>query len=166
MRIPARFIGFLAIFQSILFLVHVFLYETWTFSAAGNNLPSTPLLKIVVGALSVSFLAASVLAFRHTNPMLRVFYRIAAVWLGLVSFLFFAAALSWIVFGIALLAGWHADLHRVVEVLFRAALLSGIFGVLNASLTRVRRITVRLENLPEAGAGAKLRSSATCIWGT
>ena len=57
MRIPARFIGFLAIFQFILFLVHVFLYETWTFSAAVNDLPSTPLLKIVVGALSVSFLA-------------------------------------------------------------------------------------------------------------
>src|SRR6266446_1214861 len=154
MRIPVRFIGFLAIFQSILFLVHVFLYETWTFSA-GENLPATPLLKIVLGALSVSFLAASVLAFRHTNPVLRVFYRIAAVWLGLVSFLFFAAALSWIVFGIALLAGWHADFHRIVEVLFGAALLSGFFGVLNASLTRVRRITVRLENLPEAWRGRK-----------
>src|SRR5712692_2286973 len=126
MRIPARFIGFLAIFQSILFLVHVFLYETWTFSTAGNNLPSTPLLKI--------FLAASVLAFRHTNAVLRVFYRIAAVWLGLVSFLFFAAALSWIILGIALVAGWHPDFHRVVEVVFGAALLSGSFGVLNASL--------------------------------
>src|SRR5216684_6756684 len=155
MRIPARFIGFLAIFQSILFLVHVFLYETWTFSTAGNDLPSTPLLKIVLAALSVSFLAASVLAFRHTNAVLRVFYRIAAVWLGLVSFLFFAAALSWIVFGIALVAGWHADFHRIVEVLFGAALLSGFFGILNASLTRVRRITVRLENLPEAWRGRK-----------
>src|SRR6266850_463807 len=135
MRIPARFIGFLAIFQSILFLVHVFLYETWTFSTAGNDLPSTPLLKIVLAALSVSFLAASILAFRHTNPVLRVFYRIAAVWLGLVSFLFFAAVLSWIVFGIALVGGF--------------------FGVFNASLTRVRRITVRLENLPEAWRGRK-----------
>src|SRR6267142_2726460 len=155
MRIPARFIGFLAIFQSILFLVHVFLYETWTFSTAGKDLPSTSLLKIVLAALSVSFLAASVLAFRHTNPVLRVFYRISAVWLGLVSFLFFAAVLSWIVFGIALVAGWHPDFHRVVEVLFGAALLSSFFGVFNASLTRVRRITVRLENLPEAWRGRK-----------
>ena len=155
MRIPARFIGFLAIFQFILFLVHVFLYETWSFSAAGNNLSSTPLLRIVVGAVSMSFLAASVLAFRHTNAVLRLFYRIAAVWLGLVSFLFFAAALSWIVIGGALLVGWHADFHRIVEVLFAAALVIGLFGVLNASLTRVRRITVRLENLPEAWRGRK-----------
>src|SRR6267378_5998331 len=155
MRIPMRFIGFLAIFQSILFLVHIFLYGTWMFSAAGRNLPATPLLKIVLGALSVSFLAASVLAFRHTNAVLRVFYRIAAVWLGLVSFLFFAACLSWIVYGIALLAGLHTDFHRIVEVFFGAALLSGFFGILNASLTRVRRITVRLENLPEAWRGRK-----------
>src|SRR5713101_2979024 len=155
MRIRGRFIGFLAIFQSILFLVHVVLFETWTFSTAGENLASTPLLKIVLSALSVSFLAASVLAFRHTNAALRIFYRIAAVWLGLVSFLFFAAALSWIILGITLLAGWHADFHRIVEVLFGAALLSGFFGVLNASLTRVRRITVRLENLPEAWRGRK-----------
>src|ERR1700716_3929175 len=155
MRIPARFIGFLAIFQFILFLVHVFLYETWRFSGAGNHLSSTPLLKIVVGALSMSFLAASVLAFRHTNAVLRGFYRISAVWLGLVSFLFFAAALSWIVFGIARVAGWPADFHRIVEVLFGGALLSGFFGVLNASLTRVRRITVRLDNLPESWRGRK-----------
>jgi predicted MPP superfamily phosphohydrolase len=155
MRIPGRFIGFLAIFQSILFLVHVFLYETWTFSVAGKDLPSNSLLKIVLAALSVSFLAASVLAFRHTNSVLRVFYRIAAVWLGLVSFLFFAAVLSWMVFGIALLAGWHPDFHRVAEMLFGTALLGGFFGVLNASLTRVRRITVRLENLPAAWRGRK-----------
>lgn len=155
MRIPARFIGFLAVFQSVLFLVHVFLYETWTFSTVQTDLPSNSLLKIVLAALSVSFLAASVLAFRHTNAVLRVFYRISAVWLGLVSFLFFAAALSWIVYGIALLAGWHADFHGIVRVLFGVALLGGLFGVLNASLTRVRRIRVRLENLPEAWRGRK-----------
>jgi predicted MPP superfamily phosphohydrolase len=155
MRIPARFIGFLAVFQSILFLIHVFLYETWTFSTAQTDLPSNSLLKIVLAALSVSFLAASVLAFRHTNAVLRVFYRISAVWLGLVSFLFFAAVLSWIVYGIALVAGWHADFHGIVKVLFGVALLSGLFGVLNASLTRVRRITVRLENLPAAWRGRK-----------
>jgi uncharacterized protein len=155
MRIPARFIGFLAVFQSILFLVHVFLYETWTFSVAKAELPLGSLLRIILAALSVSFLAASVLAFRHTNAMLRAFYRISAVWLGLVSFLFFAAALSWIVYGIALLAGWHVDFHGIVKVFFGAALVSGLFGVLNASLTRVRRITVRLENLPESWRGRK-----------
>src|SRR6202162_4929320 len=138
MRIPARFIGFLAIFQSILFLVHIILYETWTFSVAGKDPPSTSLLKIVLAALSVSFLVASVLGFRPTNAVLRVFYRISAVWLGLVSFLFFAAALSWIIFGMAMLAGWHADFHRDVEVLLGAALLSGILGILNVSFARGR----------------------------
>jgi predicted MPP superfamily phosphohydrolase len=155
MRIRASFIGFLAVFQSILFLTHIFLYETWVFSVVGKDLASAPLLKIVLAALSVSFLVASVLAFRHTNALLRLFYRISAVWLGLVSFLFLAACLSWISYGIVLLAGIHTDFHRIVEVLFGVALLSGFLGVFNASLTRVRRITVRLENLPEAWRGRK-----------
>src|SRR5882672_8813070 len=39
MRIRARLIGFIAFFQSVLFLLHFFLYETWKFSPAGNDPP-------------------------------------------------------------------------------------------------------------------------------
>ena len=45
-------------------------------------------IKLVLGVLSVSFVAASLLAFRYTNAALRAFYRAAAVWVGLLSFLF------------------------------------------------------------------------------
>jgi hypothetical protein len=111
------------------------------------------LLQITMGVLSVSFLAASLLAFRYTNPVVRAFYRIAAVWLGFVSFLFFAACASWAVFGVARLAGMNVNFHGIVEALFGAAVLSGLFGLFNASWTRVRRITIRLENLPEVWRG-------------
>ena len=53
----------------------------------------------------MSFVAASLLAFRYTNAALRVFYRAAAVWLGLLTFLFLAAGSSWAIFGVARLAG-------------------------------------------------------------
>ena len=43
-------------------------------------------IKLVLGFLSVSFVAASLLAFRYTNAALRAFYRAAAVWLGLLTF--------------------------------------------------------------------------------
>jgi hypothetical protein len=152
MRIRAL-IGFITVVQAILFLTHFFLYETWTFSRAGNAASSGPWLQITMGVLSVSFLAASLLAFRYTNPVVRAFYRVAAVWLGFVSFLFFAACASWAVFGVALLAGMNVNFHWIVEALFGAAVLSGLFGLFNASWTRVRRITIRLENLPEVWRG-------------
>ena len=76
-------------------------------------------IKLVLGFLSVSFVAASLLAFRYTNSALRAFYRIAAVWLGLLTFLFFAAVSSWIIFGVARLAGLDVNFHRIVECAVR-----------------------------------------------
>ena len=64
------------------------------------------------------------------------FYRAAAVWLGLLSFLFFAAISSWITFAIAMVAGAHVNFHRMVEWLFGIAILAGVYGVFNAAWTR------------------------------
>src|SRR4249919_3380739 len=94
-----RLIPFIAIVQSILFLEHFVLYKTWTFSLAENAAGLT-WIKLAIGLLSVSFVTASVFAFRFTNPALRAFYRVAAVWLGLQNFLFPAAILSWLIFGV------------------------------------------------------------------
>src|SRR6266436_5936150 len=85
MRIRGLII-FASVVQSVLFSTHFFIYKTWTLAAPGNE--ATALwLKVTVGVLSVSFLAASLLAFRYSNPTVRTLYRIAAVWLGIVSFL-------------------------------------------------------------------------------
>jgi predicted MPP superfamily phosphohydrolase len=153
MRIRSGIIAFATVIQSILFLTHFFIYKTWTIAPAGSEVSSSPWLKVIVGLLSVSFLTASLLAFRYSNPAVRTLYRIAAVWLGIVSFLFFAAVASWFVFGVTRLAGADLTFHKIVEVLYAAAVLSGITGVLNAGWTRIRRITVRLENLPEKWHG-------------
>src|SRR5689334_8482667 len=99
-----RLIPFIAVVQSILFLEHFLLYKTWTFAIAGAT-PGLGWIRLAVSLLSVSFVVASVLAFRYANPALRAFYRIAAVWLGLQNFLFPAAILSWLVFGLASIAG-------------------------------------------------------------
>jgi hypothetical protein len=154
MKIRSGIVGFVAVIQTVLFLTHLLLYETWTFSYTGGAAGAL-WLKVTLGVLSVSFLAASLLAFRYTSPVLRVFYRGAAIWLGLLSFLFLAAASSWIVFGITSLAGLNSNFHLIVKAFFAAAILTGLYGVFNASWTRITRITVRLANLPEAWRGRK-----------
>jgi predicted MPP superfamily phosphohydrolase len=155
MRVRKGLVGFIAVFQSVLFSTHFFLYETWTFSPAGSGVAGALWLKLSLGLLSASFVVASLLAFRYTNPALRVFYRAAAVWLGLLTFLFLAAASSWIVFGVARLVGLDVNFHRIVEMLFGAAVVIGLYGVFNASWTRITRTTVRLANLPEAWRGRR-----------
>jgi predicted MPP superfamily phosphohydrolase len=153
MRTRTGLVGFIAIVQSVLFLVHFFLFQTWTFSPSGGESPGARWVGLALGLLSVSFVAASVLAFRYTNPALRAFYKAAAIWLGLLTFLFLAAVSSWILFGVARLAGLDVNFHRTVELLFGIATLTGLYGVFNASWTRITRTTVRLANLPEAWRG-------------
>ncbi len=148
-----RLIGFIAIIQSLLFLIHLFLYKTWTFSPVGSAAHGAFWIKLVLGFLSVSFVAASLLAYRYSNALLRAFYRVAAVWVGMLTFLFLAAFFSWIIFGIARVAGLELNFHRTVQVLFGFATLTGLAAVLNASWTRITRTTVRLANLPASWRG-------------
>ena len=89
-----RLIGFIAVVQSILWLTHWLLYETWTFSSTGSETPGALWVKLLLTILSVSFAMASLLAFRYTNTAVSTIYRVAAVWMGLFSFLLLAAASS------------------------------------------------------------------------
>lgn len=150
-----RFAVLITIIETVILLIHFLLYETWTFSPAGSGTPMAAWMKVVLGLLSVSFVAASLLAYRYTNALLRAFYRVAAIWLGLLSFLVFAMVSAWAIFGISRLAGLQMNFHRTVEWLFTAAVVVGLVGVMNASWTRITRTTVRLANLPEAWRGRR-----------
>jgi predicted MPP superfamily phosphohydrolase len=155
MRVKNGLIGLIVILQTVLFLTHFLVCETWTFSPAGNHIPGTLSIKLVLGFLSVSFVAASLLAFRYTGAAVRAFYRIAAVWVGFLTFLFIAAVFAWIIFGVARLAGLNVSFHRMVEWLFGAAALAALYGVFNANWTRITRTTIQLANLPPAWRGRK-----------
>src|SRR5258708_26908202 len=143
MRRRKGLIGFIAGIQSVLLLIHYLLYETWAFSTAGSEISGAFWIKLLLGVWEASFVAASLVAFRYTNAALRAFYRTAAVWMGLVSFLFLAALSSWIIFGIAQLAGLGMDFHRTVELLYGVAGAAGLYGIFNASWTQFKRTKVR-----------------------
>ena len=104
-------------------------------------------IRLCSAILSVSFTLASLLAFRYTNPALRVFYRGAAIWLGLLSFLFLAAHFLLDCFGGCAVAGWKIHFHPTVEILFATAIVVGLYGVFNANWTRITRTTVQLAKL-------------------
>jgi predicted MPP superfamily phosphohydrolase len=146
------FITFIAVVQIVLFLTHYFLYQTWTF----RHVPAHPgAVEATLGLLSISFVTASVLAFSYTSGPVRVLYKGAAAWMGFLSFLFLAALFSWVLLGIATLAGVGIDFHRMVEGLFALAVALGVYGIWNASWTRITRARVRLQNLPDAWRGRK-----------
>ena len=154
-----QIIIFICIAQTILFLGHWLIYETWLHFW---NLPDTlgPAglsgLRIVMIVLSISFVSTSVLAFRFTNILVRVLYIIAAAWLGIANYFLFAASGCWIFYGAVRLAGLRGapgGMAFVALLLFGAALAVGVYGMANAAWTRVTRISVQLPNLPESWRG-------------
>ena len=155
MKSRGRLIHFIIIVQFVLFLAHWLLYKTWTFAPAEGHVSGLIWLKFVLGFLSVTFVSASLLAFNYTNIAVRIYYRISAVWAGLLSFLFAATVCAWAVLAVTRAVGAQLNFHRLVEILFGMALLAGLSGVINARLTRITRTTVRLKNLPEAWRGRR-----------
>lgn len=153
MRRRSGLVGFIVVIQSVLFLSHFLLYETWAYANSGTG--GLFWLKLTLSLLSISFIAASLLAFRYTNAPLRAFYRVAAIWLGFLTFFVFAAIFFWIIVGVAHLAAFDLNSHKTVQFLFSLAALAGLYGVFNANCTRITRTTVRLANLPRAWRGRK-----------
>ena len=149
----SRIAVFVAIVQSILLLAHWFLYWTWTAFWTTADPPGISKLAIGLALLSVSFVAASLLAWRYTHVAVRVFYTISAVWLGILSFCFLAACACWAIEGGARLFGERPDRQMLVGALLGLALLASFYGVVNAAWTRVKRVTIKLPNLPESWHG-------------
>ena len=139
--------------QSILLAANLFLYATWIAFHPSLGTTARIVLGIVAVAAGVSFVAASLLTWSYFNWVVRVFYTISAVWVGLMNFCLFAACASWIVLGVARVAGLGIAPHLIADASFSAALLVGLYGVINAATVRVNRITVKLPNLPERWRG-------------
>lgn len=86
---------FIAIVQGILFLGHALVFETVNYFWGKPRIPH--LLELFV-VLSISFVPASILVWRYTHFFAWGFYRLAAIWLGCLSFFFWASVLCWLVY--------------------------------------------------------------------
>jgi hypothetical protein len=144
---------FVVVAQLILLLGHLFIYETWIAFQTAPPVVEIYTLRAVLAVLSVTFVSASLLAWRYSNGFVRAYYRVAAVWLGLLTYVFLAAVASWIVYGIAIALGHAGARQGIAFALFGAAFLAGLYGVVNSTQIRVRHITVKLPNLPVAWRG-------------
>jgi uncharacterized protein len=142
--------------QSLLLLAHWFIFHTWISFWGSSSAGATLALRAVLFALALSFVVAALLSFRFANPLVIFIYRIAATWLGFMTFFLVAAFLCWAAWYGVLLAGVAAPWRLrapIAEVLFSAAVVVGIYGMFNALWVRVKRLTVVLPGLPAAWKG-------------
>lgn len=148
-----RILKFAAFVQIFLFASHWFVYETWSALRRAPDPPGISGLAIVFAILSLTFLSASFLAWRYSNFAVRVYYTAASVWLGFFSYFFFASCLAWVVFGITRLLAPGVPSRPILYACLGAGFAAGLYGLLNSALIRVRRVPVKLANLPDSWRG-------------
>jgi len=144
---------FIAIVQGILFLAHALVFETVNYFWGKPRIPH--LLEFFILA-SISFVPASLLVWRYTHLFAWVFYRLAAIWLGLLSFFFWASVLCWglyaavqlyALFGSAPRVGDYG--HGLLLAIFTVAAGAAAVALVNATRLRVTEISVTLRGLPD-----------------
>lgn len=104
-------------------------------------------------ALTASFIPNLILGFRLRHPLLRATTTLSAIAIGFLSFALAAAALSWLLAGVAFAAHLHIDLRLATACLYTAALAVAGYGLINAVIPRTAQLSVSLPNLPEAWRG-------------
>ncbi len=153
-----RFVLFISIVQSILFLGHWFLFRTLVLFLGVASPAKLSTLKVVLTLLSVSLVLTSFLAFRYSNLLIQCLYTVAASWVGILYLFIVASILCWVFYGLARLSHLPLDRKILIEVLIGIALLASVYGFINAGVTRITRINVELPRLPDPWKGK------TAVW--
>ena len=143
--------------QSFICAAHWFMYRTWIDFWWPMSPAALHALRIAFAVLSLVFVAASLLSFRSSNPLVRAFYLLAALWMGLANFLFVGAVIAWLADLMLRIfipvATRIADRPYIAGVLLVAAIVTAAYGLVNARKIRLRRIAVLLPGLPESWRG-------------
>lgn len=142
------------VLQGFLLLAHWFLFLTLVDFLPVSGMAAR-VLEAALLVLALSFVAAAFWSYRHANPLVELVYKAAAVWLGFLNFLFWAACLCRLAELGLWLAGKDTAAARelVGAALFGLAVLAGVYGMINARRIRERRLTVKLPGLPEGWCG-------------
>lgn len=145
------FIVFLIINQLVIFLAHYLIYRFGT-----TYYPVLDKNKFTFGitlfVLSISFTLSMFLVRAWQNNLTAFFYKISAVWLG---------ALLWVFLGIvicSLIAFLIKDTNTVKQIgliFFLSIFVINTYGLINAFNTKVIEKEVRINNLPAEWVGKK-----------
>jgi predicted MPP superfamily phosphohydrolase len=147
MKLPKNFLYFLILTQGILVLGHWALYAALVFFFPFFAMHAGTLL-IILLLFSFSFLAFSILDFSSENILFRVGYIFAGIWIPTWFYLLLAALASVIVSAIV------PEYEKIAaQILFSFALLLSLYGIINARVTRVITLPIRLPGLPDAWKG-------------
>ena len=149
-------IAFIVVIQTILLMVHGTIAATVASFLDLWKTRQLVALGSVFGLLSLTFVAASILAFRSPRGWVKALYRGAAAWLGTLNYLFFGALICWGIEGVNRLLGEPLPRPSIGAGVLGLSLLAALAAFVNAWRVRVVRLDVSLPHLPDAWKGRRI----------
>jgi uncharacterized protein len=139
------FLALVIVLQLMFFLLHFMIYETLVaaFGIQGRW------LDILLLALSLTFVTASILTAKFKDPLVQIYYKIAGIWFAFVGPLCGACFGFVVIEAIVPLAGIAISPAVAGFVCFSVAIVVALYGIWNSARIQVTRVSVVLPNLPE-----------------
>jgi uncharacterized protein len=144
---------FLLIALSVLFGSHYFVYYSVVIFFKIANANAKIIFITVLFLLPLCFFVSSFLSHIWENSLTRIFYFVASLWLGILTTLVAALILGWLVVGIIRVFGSIPDTRMIGIIIFILTFVYTGYGIWNAFHPRLKFITVKIKNLPEAWKG-------------
>ena len=140
---------FLAGILALTLGAHLLFYKAVirVFAISGPVLKTSLLIALFL--LALSFMASFFLLQWQENPLTIGFYKFSATWIGLFLNLLPAALGSWIIIAALRITGSVPPTRLIAAVCIVAAVLYSVYGVWNAFHPKIKKLTVRIENLPD-----------------
>jgi predicted MPP superfamily phosphohydrolase len=146
-----RIFIFIGIVSFFLYIANLVIYE----AVADIFTITTQWQLIILGGLlaifSANFIGATILGTYYYNTFTRTYYVLAAVWIGLCVYLFFASTL----FGVLVMLPVSLPTTNVGMALMTAALLVSVYGFFHSRNIRIVETEISLANLPASWRGKK-----------
>jgi predicted MPP superfamily phosphohydrolase len=143
----------ITVIQAFLLATHWFIYQTLVSFCPALSPTVLLALRTVLLFLAFSFISATILGFHSAGRLVTLLYTIAAVWLGMFNYFFWAACLCRLSASVLELLRLNVDRPLIAYTFFSLALLTSLYGLVNARIIRIRRIPVLLPHLPASWRG-------------
>jgi predicted MPP superfamily phosphohydrolase len=138
---------FLSVVEAILLGLHLFIYKSTVLLLHVTSHPWLIVLRVIMILGAVSFPVLSVVVFKSSNKLVRLAYYFSAAWLDFFYFLLISSVVS--ILAYTLLPIGFERAHILIVVLDSAAIIIGIYSLINTKIIRTTRLTIALPYLPE-----------------
>ena len=145
---PKKFLVFLIVAQAFLTFFHWLIYKLLTLFFFSFSYQVNRDLLIVLMLLSLSFLFFSILTHNRDNKLLTFGYVLSGVWIVLGFYFVLASILALFIF---LYFDVSLTTLGLASIVF--AIVMSIYGLINARIARVVKLTITLPNLPASWKG-------------